>query len=38
MPIIVTDKEIKNACLLPLVSEIKFIIINPVNEPMGKQD
>jgi hypothetical protein len=38
MPAIVTDKEIKKACLLPLVSEIIFMTIKPVNDPIGKHD
>lgn len=36
-PITVTDKEIRKACRRPLVSDIKFITIRPVNEPTGKQ-
>jgi len=36
IPTTVTVSEIKKACLLPLVSEIKFITIRPVKEPTGK--
>jgi len=32
----VTESEIRKACLRPLVSEIKFMTIRPVNEPTGK--
>jgi hypothetical protein len=28
----------KKACLLPLVSEITFMIKRPINEPKGKID
>lgn len=31
-------KSNKMAVLLPLVSEIKLMIINPANEPIGKID
>lgn len=37
IPMTVTDKAIKKACRLPLVSDIKFITIKPVNDPMGKK-
>ena len=36
IPTIVTLNEIRNACRLPLVSEIRFITIKPVKDPMGK--
>ena len=36
-PVIVIDSAIKKAYFLPFVSEIKFMTMRPVNEPIGKQ-